>query len=183
MYNEQAILESALRGETTAFAQLVTRYRDYVFTIALRVLSRREEAEEASQDAFVKAWRTLHSFKGNAKFSTWLYRIALHTAIDYGRKKGLPIQDLEGDGGYLQVADSGTPDAHERLEQQEGHGRLDKAIALLPEQDGLLVTLFYLHEKSVEEVSQITGLSASNVKVRMFRARTKLKGLLTGAAI
>lgn len=179
MQDEQAIINRASRGDTSAFGQLVDHYRDYVFTIAFRILQKREEAEEAAQDAFVKAWKMLGSFKGTSKFSTWLYSIANHTAIDHQRKKQLLTESIDKEGSFIQVEDSGALNAQERLEERERVGSLDKALSLLHEQDALLITLFYMHEKSVDEIATITGLSVSNVKVKMFRARAKLKSVIS----
>ena len=177
MQDEQAIVSRASRGDTNAFALLVEQYRDYVFTIAYRILQKREEAEEAAQDAFVKAWKMLGSFKGTSKFSTWLYSIASNTAIDHQRKKHLLTDSLDKEGSFFQPEDKGALNAQEHMEERERVGTLDKALAQLPEQDSLLVTLFYMHEKSVDEIATITGLSVSNVKVKLFRARAKLRSV------
>lgn len=162
------IIRQVLGGQQHAYSVLVERYQHFVFTIALRFVPNREEAEELAQDVFVKAYRSLADFKGDSKFSTWLYAITNNTCLSHHRKKKENNVSLE--------------ERHEQI-AAEGSNRADKnimrqAIQHLPEQDARIITLFYLAEQSLEETGQILGLSLSNVKVRLFRARQKLREIL-----
>jgi RNA polymerase sigma-70 factor (ECF subfamily) len=163
------IIRQVLGGQRHAYALLVERYQHFVFTIALRHVKNREEAEDMAQETFIKAYRSLADFKGDSKFSTWLYVICNNTCTSHTRKKKNDVVSLEDHHDV--IADS----------SKENHSRkivIQKAIDYLPETDAQIITLFYLAEQSLEETGQILGLSLSNVKVRLFRARRKLKDIL-----
>lgn len=175
--DHQQIVE-ILAGNKKAFSQLVVKYQDMVFTICMRVLKRREEAEEAAQDSFVKAFKRLRSYRKEAKFSTWLYRIAYNTAIDYSRKVHHHTISIDEKPSITEGFDFRLPTQWEQLKKNEQQKYLQKAIQLLPAEEGSIITLYYLHERSVEETSKIVNLSVSNVKVKLFRSRQKLKRIL-----
>lgn len=162
------IIRQVLAGQQQAFAILVERYQHFVFTITLRFVDNREEAEELAQDVFVKAYRSLSHFRGESKFSTWLYTITHNTCRSHKRKKKEAIVTLEEH--HEQVA---APE-----DRKHSKNMIQQAIKQLPETDAQIITLFYLAEQSIEETGQILGLSQSNVKVRLFRARQKLKEIL-----
>ncbi|MBC6608949.1 sigma-70 family RNA polymerase sigma factor [Hymenobacter sp. BT188] len=145
------------------------------FQIAYRLLRHRELAEEVTQDAFLKAYHALPTFKGDAKFSTWLYRIVYTTAVSRGRKKGLPTEALptDDDSSLPSVIDT-TQDQPQRLAEQDQKAYLEAALAPLPADYHLLLTLYYEHDHSIEEISHITGTSKANVKARLLRTRRKL---------
>lgn len=170
---EQSVIAAVRNGDQRAFAWLVRRYEHMVFTICDRVLRNREETEEAAQDAFVKAYQNMASYAGEAKFSTWLYSIAFRTAISKLRSRK---------GGSVDLAD--VPESvastwdDPASEHQDRKKALDQALAQLPAEDAAVVTLFYLADQSVEEIVTATGLSASNVKVKLHRSRKKLFGSL-----
>lgn len=176
---DNIVIKQVLQGKQKAYEILVKRYQNYVFTIVQKVISQREEAEEVAQDVFIKAYRTLRSFKGESKFSTWLYTIAYRTAIDYARKKKYPISSIEREDGVLQIADTNSPMPNEKMQQSNLRELLNKQIKNLKPEAASVVTLHYLQEKSVKEIAEITGLSLSNVKVKLFRAREALKNSLT----
>lgn len=174
-----AIIQMVLQGRQQAFATLVARYQGYVFTIVMRHVNNRELAEELAQDVFVKAYKALASFKGNSKFSTWLYTITHNTCLSHLRKKEDETM-FPGDE-KMQIWAEGQSDARHpgtQLEQKTQQQLVNEAVQQLPESDGELITLFYKAEQSVEEISVITGLTTSNVKVKLLRARQKLKDIL-----
>lgn len=175
MDDDIKLVEQTLRGDQLAFERLVLRYQNYVFTIAQRVLRSREEAEEVAQDTFIKVYTTLKSFERKAKFSTWLYTIAYRTAIDKARLKHLPIDSLDADDTFLQLADAAGDSPAEQVYQQSLAEQLDQAIKRLKPTDAAVVTLFYLNEKPVKEIAEIMGLSLSNVKTKLHRVRESLK--------
>jgi len=173
--NDSEIISRVLQGDTNAYAELVTRYQNYVFTLTLRLIKSREDAEEVAQDVFVKAYRSLADFRGDSKFSTWLYTIVNTTSITFLRKKKLAIQSLD-DERTFEVADS--KDSGMRADQVEKKSRVamvTNAIGLLSPDDAEVITLFYKAEQSLEEISKILGLETNTVKVRLHRARTRLK--------
>jgi RNA polymerase sigma-70 factor (ECF subfamily) len=172
------IIQMILQGQQSAFATLVDKYQSYVFTLAMRYVNDRELAEELAQDIFVKAYRYLADFKGNSKFSTWLYTIVNTTCLSHLRKKKEDTILLEEER-MISVSDNSFGEKPtDRLEQKTQQQLLEKAMKLLPETDAQLITLFYQGEQSIGEVGRIMGLTTSNVKVKLFRARQKLKEIL-----
>jgi len=173
--SDSEIISQVLKGDHNAYALLVERYKSYVFTLTFRFTKNREDAEEVSQDIFVKAYRSLADFKGTAKFSTWLYTIVNTTCITFLRKKRLEVKSLD-DERTFEVADN--QDSGLRANQIEQKSRLNmvnQAIALLSPDDAEIITLFYKSEQSLEEISQILGVEVNTAKVRLHRARTRLK--------
>jgi RNA polymerase sigma-70 factor (ECF subfamily) len=170
---EFAIIDKVLAGNPSAYADLVNRYKNYAFTLALKVLSNRPEAEEAAQDAFVKAYHHLKNFNRESKFSTWLYRIVFNTAVSYKRKRKGTYQDIEKTEVGL------NPVAESNLEKNDKKKFIHAAMSTLNEADRFTLTLFYLQEHSLEEIAEITGMQANTVKVRIHRARQRLADELT----
>ncbi len=160
-------------GNTASFTPLVEGYKDMVYSICIKITSDAELAEEVAQDTFVKAYQGLAKFKGKSKFSTWLYQIAYFTAINAIRKKGLVRNDLK-DANNIE-ADENSLD---NLESKEKTEMINKALEQLKPEDRGLITLYYLEELTIDEVSKIARLSISNVKVKIHRARKKLYGIL-----
>jgi RNA polymerase sigma factor (sigma-70 family) len=173
--SDTEIISRVLKGDHNAYAVLVERYKSYVFTLSLRFTKNREDAEEVSQDIFIKAYRYLADFKGTAKFSTWLYTIVNTTCITFLRKKRLDVQSLD-DERTFEVADSQDSGFRaNQVEQKSRQEMVNQAIALLNPDDAEIITLFYKNEQSLEEIGQILGLEANTAKVRLHRARTRLK--------
>lgn len=181
MVTDTQLVQKIMDGQQNAFQILIERYQEYVFTISFQVLKVREEAEEAAQDTFLKVYKLLKQFEGKSKFSTWLYTIAYRTAIDYSRKKKKVVQSIDENPGLFQLED--TQSAGPMAKTQQGNIRevLQQIIGQLPPQDANILSLYYLHEQSVKEIAIITGLSLSNVKVKLYRIREQLKQLLTKA--
>ena len=178
MEQDNLLIKETLQGNKAAFGTLVTQYQDYVFSVTMKVLKNREEAEEAAQDSFVKAFRALANFEQRSKFGTWLYQIAWRTAIDRYRSRPRASQSLDDDQSFLQVADHGvTPE--QQLQKQNARSLIEQALEKMRPQDATLLTLYYLNEQSVKEIAEITGLTESNVKVKLFRLRDALKNILT----
>jgi RNA polymerase sigma-70 factor, ECF subfamily len=169
------IISQILKGDHDAYALLVERYKSYVFTLTLRFTKSREDAEEVSQDIFVKAYRSLADFKGTAKFSTWLYTIVNTTCITFLRKKRLQVQSLD-DERTFEIADSqGSGFKANQIEQKSRVNMVNQAIAMLNPDDAEIITLFYKNEQSLEEIGQVLGLEVNTAKVRLHRARARLK--------
>lgn len=173
--NDNEIITKVLGGDNQAYAELVNRYQTYVFTLVLRMVRTREDAEEVSQDIFVKAYRALADFRGASKFSTWLYTIVHTTCITFLRKKKLEIHSLDNEKVF-EVADSVDSGFQaNQVEQKSKVAMVNRAISLLNPDDAQIITLYYKSEQSLEEIAQILGLEANTAKVRLHRARTRLK--------
>ncbi len=163
-----------LKGDTQEFRVLVDRYKNYVFAIVVRILNNNEEAEEAAQDTFIKCFQYLKSFSGDSKFSTWLYRIAFNMAISYKRNQKIVVSSLEGMA--YNVASANDTSYGLNLEDQKK--AIENGLRKLAPADATVLTLFYLKDCNMEEISKITGLKTNAVKVKLFRARKKLADIL-----
>ena len=166
-------IEKIMSGDASAYAQLVAKHKNLVFSIVLKILNNREDAEEIAQDTFVKAYQSLKSFEKKSKFSTWLYRIAYNTAISKTRKKKIETVAMDDHLITNYSTDEITANIN-RLEENEQIRLMEKVMTGLPEEDHLLITLFYKADHSIEEISEIMGLTQSNVKVRLHRIRKKM---------
>jgi RNA polymerase sigma-70 factor (ECF subfamily) len=178
MDKDLILIKATLEGNKASFATLVEDYQDFVFTIAFKILRKREEAEEAAQDTFLKAYKSLGSFEGKSKFATWLYQIAWRTAIDKNRGKTLKKVSLDDSNVFTEISDNGIS-ASESLHTQTQRQVIQQALEKLKPEDAALINLYYLNEQSVKEICEITGQTESNIKVRLFRLRDTLKNQLT----
>ena len=175
--NDQHLINQIIGGDTNAFSVLVNRYKDLVFTLSLRVLKNREEAEEVAQDTFIKAYKSLSKFKGDSKFSTWIYKIAYNTSLDRIKKNKKHINDV-AINEFTEHQVKTIDNALSKLEQTEQEQAIQDCIALLPGEDSFLLTLYYFEELSLDEISETVGLKPNNVKVKLFRSRKKLANIL-----
>jgi len=173
--NDIEIISQVLSGDSQAYAFLVNRYKDYVFTLALRIVKNREDAEEVSQDVFIKAYRALADFKGASKFSTWLYTIVNNTGITFLRKKRLVTQSLDNEKVFEMAESRESGMSANQVEQKSKLAMVNKAIGLLNPDDAEVITLFYKGEQTLDEIARVLGIEANAVKVRLHRARGRLK--------
>lgn len=173
MESDQELIDQIKGGNQSAFVTLVEKYRNYVFTIALSVIREREDAEEIAQDVFVKVYQMLNSFQGTSSFKTWLYSVTYRTAIDYTRKKKKHRHSELDQNLSLADTREGNKANRDHLKTV-----LNNLIARLKPEDAGIITLFYLEELSVKEISEITGLNASNIKTRLFRMREQLRNIM-----
>ena len=173
--NDNEIISKVLGGDQQAYALLVDRYQRYVFTITLRFLKTREDAEEVSQDVFIKVYRSLADFRGASKFSTWLYTIVNTTCITFLRKKRLETHSLDHEKVF-EAADSIDSGMRANLVEQKSRvAMVNQAIRLLNTDDAEILTLFYKGEQTLEEIASILSIEPNAAKVRLHRARTRLK--------
>jgi RNA polymerase sigma factor (sigma-70 family) len=173
--NDNQIINAVLSGDQQAFAGLVDRYRNFVFTLALRFTKNRQDAEELSQDIFVKAYRSLADFRRESKFSTWLYTIVNTTCITFLRKKKLETYSLEHEKVFAAADSLDSGMSANRVEQKSRVSMVNQAIALLGSDDAQIITLFYKGEQSLEEIAAILRIEVNTAKVRLHRARGRLK--------
>jgi RNA polymerase sigma factor (sigma-70 family) len=170
-------IEAVRKGNVQAFSVLVEKYQKLVYTLALKLLKKPEEAEEMAQDTFIKAFQKLDSYEGKSKFSTWLYSITYNACISELRKRRIEFKSLDD----TRISDQDEMKMHDyyrevRKEDQEKY--LNLALEKLPEDDQVLVTLYYYENQSMDEISTITGLTVSNIKVKIHRARKKMYEIL-----
>ena len=169
-FSDQEIIDKVLQGDSLSYRFLVDKYQNFVYTLTHKILVEEDEAEEAAQDAFIKSYQALKSFTGKSKFSTWLYRIAFNTAISYKRKHRIEVSGF--DGSDYKIA-SGM-NATDELNQEERKRFINHAIDRLSPADAVVITLFYKKELTLEEISEVTGMKTSAIKVKLFRARKRL---------
>lgn len=174
---DHSIVTRVLAGEKRAYAELVDRHKDKAMTLAMRMLKNREDAEEALQDAFVRAFHALPRFEWKSSFSTWFYRIVYNVCASALARKGGPshqsLDEETGGENFDPPSDLLLPDA--AYESVEFSRIVREEVDRLPSMYGPVFTLFVMQEMSYEEIVDVTGLSLSAVKVRLFRARALLR--------
>jgi RNA polymerase sigma-70 factor (ECF subfamily) len=170
-------IEQVLEGKVNAFSYLVDRHKDKAFNLAFRICGNREEAEEIASDAFLKAYRSLKDFRMKSSFATWLYRIVYNTAISLvrSRRKGvLALEEFPADAvdflSYNKNEEEAADDYRNSL--------VNFALQKVTEEERGLITLYYYNELDTEEISKITGINKSNIKVKLFRARQKMSEII-----
>ena len=170
--NNQNYIQRVKAGDFKAFSHIVSDYQQMVFTIVFRIVNNREDAEDISQEIFIKVFKSLDSFKEESEFSTWLYRIAYNTTLSEIRKRKIVFASF--DDGLSTLKDEEINENMEDLAVEERIFYLEQALKTLPVEDALLITMFYLDNQSIEEISRISNLSQANVKVKLHRIRKKL---------
>jgi len=174
MLTDIQLIHKTLAGDQSAYSQLVSKYQNYMYTVCLNILKTKPEAQEATQDTFIKAYKKLTSYKDASKFSSWLYKIAYRTCLDMLRKRKNTIDLDEVSYGLADNSDISST-----METDEMKDQLKNAINELNPKEAGLITMFYLEEMSVKELAETTGMQLSNVKVILFRARKKLATIIT----
>ena len=182
---DKELITRVLAGDEASYGTLVTRYRDYVYTIAVRIVGNDEDAEDVAQEAFVRAYRALPRFRGDSKFSSWLYRIATNRALTHlkKRRRRAVTVDIES-GPHVEagvVDDAGGQEMSPELMVRDDEFRraVRAAVQELPEQYRVVVTLFYLEERSYREVAATLGIPMGTLKTHLHRARALLRDILT----
>lgn len=171
------IIEMVRSGNSRAFSVLVDRHKDQAMTLAVRLVGERGEAEELVQDAFVNAYRNLEQFRGDAKFSTWFYRILYNLCMTrVTRRKAKPESLDDGEENLLRtLVNEDEISIQERMEQQEIHRLVSSEVGNLPEKLRTAILLFYVQEMSYEEVSAVMNVPLGSVKTYLHRGRHLLR--------
>lgn len=172
---DSELIHRIIGGETAYYAELVKRYQNFVFTIAMRYTENREDAEEIAQDSFVKAFKNLSDFRGESRFSTWLYTIATTTSLSFLRKKKQKVHSLDVEQVFEAADQQQSHFQAYSVENKSKIQMVNQAIALLSADDANLISLFYKGEQSLEEIGTILGIDPNTVKVKLHRARTRLR--------
>ena len=177
--DETHIIHRILKGETSLYEYFLDKYSQQVFILIIRIVENQEDAEELTQDTFLKAFEHLSSFKAESSFSTWIYRIAYNTSISATRKRKQELIVMDS-AMLMNISDQQIDDALND-ESEERVGKLNKAIKKLDAEERALISLFYNEEKTIGEIALILGLTESNAKVKLHRIRKKLYILITEA--
>jgi RNA polymerase sigma-70 factor (ECF subfamily) len=177
---EQIYIAQSQKGDLKAFEKLINLHKARVFTLAMRILQQREEAEEAAQDVFIQAFKSMKQFQGKAKFSTWLYKICYHISVDRlkadeNRKKKHENVAIETQNAYMKAID-------ENIVQTEQQAFVQKLLHLLPEEERFIVSLFYFDELSLKEIASVVGITENNAKVKLHRSRNFLQKQLENSS-
>ena len=166
-------IQKTLEGDTKSFGIIVEKYQTMVFTMAIKMLKHKEEAEEVSQDTFIKAYKSLATFSGKSKLSTWLYRIAYNTCLDRIKRNSKYNNNIEIDAISSDELSSATS-IYEEIERKERSVIIKECMNQLSEEDRVILHLFYFDEQNLKEIKEVLSISESNIKVKLFRARKRL---------
>lgn len=177
LHNEKDLLQRINKGETHLFTQIADHYSRAIFTLVVRIVGSAEDAEELTQDIFMKVFENLDYFNHRSSFSTWLYRIAYNAALSFARKNRTKTYQI--DERRISAVNESQIEQMEQCYEQHQIELLVQAIEKLDADEKALVTLFYYEERSIAECAEITGQSLSNTKVRLHRIRKKLYVLIT----
>lgn len=173
---DEEIVRRVLAGDKRAFGELVDRHKDKAMTLAIRMLKNREEAEEALQDAFVRAYHALPRFEWKASFSTWLYRIVYNVCVtSLGKRSETGHVSLNGEDEQTLDVPSEEPAPDAAYEFREIRTAVSEEIDKLPDIYAGILTLFFVNDQSYEQIVEVTGLPLATVKVRLFRGRLLLR--------
>jgi RNA polymerase sigma-70 factor (ECF subfamily) len=170
-------IEAVKKGNMAAFSELVVRYQDMVYSLALKLMKNSMDAEEVAQDTFVKAYQKLDSYQSKSKFSTWLYSITYNGCISELRKRRITFASIE-DQKMSDEDERNIYDYFSANKKEDQDRYLTLALGQLPEDDQVLLTLYYYENQSMDEISAITDLTVSNVKIKIHRARKKVYSIL-----
>ncbi|OSY88223.1 RNA polymerase [Tenacibaculum holothuriorum] len=173
MINDQLYIEKILKGNTNAYATLVDKYKVMVYTLAFKMVQNKEEAEEVSQDTFIKVYKNLSKFKGESKFSTWVYKIAYRTCLDALKKRKNKYNTDTIDEVTINKIKT-TEGILESIEKKERAVVIKQCMQDLPEDERTILWMFYFDELSLKEIINVTDFSEANVKVKLHRARKRL---------
>lgn len=179
---DDIIIDRVKNGDKNAYSQIVDRYKDKVYSLVYGIVRNEETAQELAQDIFIKAFTALKKFRKESSFSTWIYRIAYNTAISETRKNKLKVLSFDE-----QLEKASSEDLSASLEAEDNNKAkkelLHQALNQLHAEERLILMLYYFEEQSIDEISKSSGLSQSNVKVKLFRLRNKLKDIMTRMGI
>ena len=169
---DREIISEVIAGNVSAYTALLDRYKNMVFTLAYNILQNKEDAEELTQDAFIKAFNALSSFKGESLFSTWLYRIVINTSLN--KKKSNKIKIAIDDSELHEDVYADIDNLINQYEKKNRKTIVQSAIRSLKDDERLCITLFYINELSISEINELTGISISNIKILLHRGRKNL---------
>lgn len=177
---EDIYIRQVLDGDVSKYGHIINLYKDMAYSIAFRILNNNEDAEEAVQDSFLRAYNALSSFKAESKFSTWLYKIVVNTSINRSKGRRQVVNDINLDDLSENLLAADVEPVLKKLDQQDRIKLINLAMDKLMMEDRLLLTLYYLNENSIAEIAEITSIPAENIKMKIHRARKKMFVVLNG---
>jgi RNA polymerase sigma-70 factor (ECF subfamily) len=191
-WTDEELVARSQRGDVESFNQLILRWERPIFALAYRVIGREEEARDVCQEAFLRAFRALPGFKGQAKFSSWLYRITLNLCRDWiRRQRRAPVSQLPEDMDVLEMAAARGPveSIEDLVARRELSAVVEEAMALLPEEQRTAIILKEYHGMTFQEIADLQGCPLSTVKTRLYQGLSVLRrqlernGQLQGAVV
>ena len=182
--DDHRLIAECLKGRTAAFGELIRRYQDRLYNTVFRLVGNAEDAQDVVQDAFLNAYQSLGSFKGDARFFTWLYRIAVNTAISLKRKHRVVLSIHAGQsqpGGSMEpLDDSEFSKPEHTLERAEQEQRIQEALNRLSPEHRAVLILKDMEDQKYEAIAEILEVPIGTVRSRLHRARLELRLLLQG---
>lgn len=172
---DQYYIKKVLDGDADSFRFIINTYKDMAFSMAMSVVKDDLIAREVLQTSFVQAYINLSSFKNKSKFSTWLYRIVINEAFKVKKKEG---RDFIIFGNQSVLTTSESDDMAKKIDEDEQKYYINEAMKILSSKESLILRLFYLEDNSLDDISDITGWTNSNIKVILHRARINMKQIL-----
>ncbi|MEI2275019.1 sigma-70 family RNA polymerase sigma factor [Sphingobacterium sp. ML3W] len=172
---DEIYIRKILSGDVESYRYFIKTYQDMAFSVALSIVKQEHLAEDVVQDAFIKCYQSLSSFKGKSKFSTWFYRIVVHIAFNSIRYKKLTLIDFDLTD-HDQAYDESILD---EIIDNERREMINDALAILSPKESVALRLFYLEEQSMEEIQEIMGWTLANTKVILHRARKNMQLVLS----
>lgn len=181
---EKQLIERSRKGDVAAFDKLVRRYERTVYNVAYRLSGSQDDASDIAQEAFVRAWNNLKSFRGEAQFSTWIHRIVTNVFLDDRKKKrSRPTTSLDesvelDENSITRQFEDSAPGPEAMMEGEERRLILEKAILTLPEAQRVMIVMYHNQGLAYEEIAELTQLPIGTVKSRLNRARLALRDRL-----
>lgn len=177
---EHIYIRQVLDGDVSKYGHIIDLYKDMAYSIAFRILNNNEDAEEAVQDSFLRAYNALSGFKAESKFSTWLYKIVVNTSINKSKGRRQVVNDINIDDLSENLLAADVEPVLKKLDRQDRIKLINLAMDNLMMEDRLLLTLYYLNENSIAEIADITSIPSENIKMKIHRARKKMFVVLNG---
>lgn len=169
--NDLQCIRRIKAGDVRAFSEIVSRYQSKIFNIVYRIVENREDAEDLTQEIFVRIYKSIGKFREESELSTWIYRIAYNTTLSEFRKKRLVFTSIDD---VQPLSEDSTDVVFEDREGEKQIELLEQALSKLSPEEVFLITLFYMEEKAISEIADVSDLTVSNVKVKLHRIRRKL---------
>jgi RNA polymerase sigma-70 factor (ECF subfamily) len=179
--DDHRLITECLNGNDSAFGQLVRRYQDRLYNTVYRHLDHAEDAQDVVQEAFLNAYQSLESFKGNSEFFTWLYRIAINTAISHKRKQKNVLSidaSRNGDSAIEPLDGSEASKPGRQLERSEEEQRVQDALNRLSPEHRIVLVLKDIEGEKYEDIAEVLGVPIGTIRSRLHRARAELRDLL-----
>ncbi len=179
-FDESHLVSLARSGDLDAFGQLYRRHAPGVYNLVLRILGNPDDAEDVKQEVFLRAHRSLDSFRGNARFSTWIYRIATNLSLDELRKRKpvVSVDQLSSDSSWEPVSKNTEADPERLLQRKAARDAVQAALMAMPPHYRILIVLRHIEDLSYEEIAEVVGCSVNALNVRLHRAREAFRRAL-----